>query len=169
MSLRAPGHAGRVFVFTALALVASTTIASAQEMAIPSSTLATLFAPQPQQVFNEQSPGTSSNQESLRAASARSSRSVLLPLYVSFATLQMLDVHSTSRALANGGVEANPVMRGVAGNPAALVAVKAGVTASTILLAEKVRSKSRVGAILLMAALNSTYATVVAHNYRVVR
>jgi len=36
-------------------------------------------------------------------------------------------------------------------------------------LAEKVRSKSRVGAILLMAALNSTYATVVAHNYRVVR
>ena len=81
----------------------------------------------------------------------------------------MLDAHSTRRALAVGGAEANPVMRSVAGSAAALVAIKAGVTASTILLSEKVRTKSRTGAILLMVALNSTYATVVAHNYRVVR
>jgi hypothetical protein len=169
MSLRTRGHARRVSAFTLLALVSSVTIAHAQELTIPSRMLAPLFAPQPQQLFSEQSRATSSNQESWRPASARSARSVLLPLYVSFATLQLLDAHSTTRALASGGVEANPVMRGVAGNPAALVAVKAGVTASTIVLAEKVRSKSRVGAILLMAALNSTYATVVAHNYRAVR
>ena len=169
MSLRAPGHAGRVSAFTLLALMTSATIVPAQELTIPSRTLAQLFAPQPQQLLSEQSRGTSSNQESRRPASARSARSVLLPLYVSFTTLQLLDAHSTTRALATGGVEANAVMRGVAGNPAALLAVKAGVTASTIVLAEKVRSKSRVGAILLMAALNSTYATVVAHNYRVVR
>ena len=169
MSLRTPGHARHVSAFTVLALMMSATIVRAQELTIPSRTLAPLFAPQPQQLFSEQSRSISSNQESWHPASARSARNALLPLYVSFATLQLLDAHSTSRALANGGVEANPVMRGVAGNPAALVAVKAGVTASTIVLAEKVRSKSRVGAILLMAALNSTYATVVAHNYRVVR
>jgi hypothetical protein len=81
----------------------------------------------------------------------------------------MLDAHSTTRALASGAVEANPMMRGVAGNPAALVAVKAGVTASTIVVAEKLRSRSRVGAILFMAALNSTFATIVAHNYQAVR
>ena len=169
MSLRSHGHARRVSAFTLAALVASVTIAHAQELTIPSRTLAPLFAPQPQHAFSDQSHGTSQAQESWRPASTRSSRGVLLPLYVSFATLQLLDVHSTTRALAIGGVEANPVMRGVAGNPAALVAVKAGVTASTILLAEKVRSRSRVGAILLMAALNSTYATVVAHNYSAVR
>jgi hypothetical protein len=169
MSLRTRRNARRVSGFTLLALVASVTIAHAQDFTIPSRTLAPLFALQPQQAFSEQSPGTSPDQDAWRSPSARSSRGILLPLYVSFATLQVLDVHSTSRALAAGGVEANPVMRGVAGNPAALLAVKAGVTASTIVLAEKVRSKSRVGAILLMAALNSTYATVVAHNYRVVR
>jgi hypothetical protein len=169
MSLRTRRHARRVSAFTLLALVASVTIAHAQDFTIPSRTLAPLFAPQPQQGFSEQSHSSSPDQEARRPASARRSRGVLLPLYVSFATLQLLDAHSTSRALATGGVEANPVMRGVVGNPAALVAVKAGVTASTILLAEKVRSKSRVGAILLMAAFNSTYATVVAHNYRAVR
>jgi hypothetical protein len=167
MSLRS-GHARRVFVFTAFVLVASTPIATAQDHGIPSTTLTTLFAPQPQQLLDEPSPRTW-RAESVRPATPASSRRVLLPLYVSFATLQMLDVHSTTRALSRGGVEANPVMRGVADKPAALFAVKAGVTASTIFLAEKIRPKSRVAAIVVMAALNSTYATVVAHNYRVAR
>ena len=34
--------------------------------------------------------------------------------------------------------------------------------------ADKVRGRSRVGAIAMMAALNSAYAVVVAHNYRTV-
>ena len=50
----------------------------------------------------------------------------------------------------------------------ALVALKAGVTASTILLTEKLRVRNRVGAIVLMAALNSAYAMVVVHNYRTI-
>ena len=169
MSLRTPGYAQCVAAFALLALMTSATSVRAQELTIPSRTLSPLFAPQPQQLFHEQSAATSSNDVSWRPASARSAGSVLLPLYVSFAALQVLDAHSTRRALAVGGVEANPVIRSVAGSTAALVAVKAGVTASTILLSEKVRTKSRTGAILLMAALNSTYATVVAHNYRVVR
>ena len=95
-------------------------------------------------------------------------RGVLLPLYASFAGLQMLDAHSTTRALRNGGVESNPLLRNFAGRPGALFALKAGVTASTILLAEKLRAKHRVGGIVLMAALDSFYAMVVVHNYRVI-
>jgi len=41
------------------------------------------------------------------------------------------------------------------------------VTAATILLADKVRVRNRTGAIILMAALNSAYAIVVAHNYSI--
>ena len=91
---------------------------------------------------------------------------VLLPLYVSFAGLQMLDAHSTMRALRAGGSERNPLLRDLADSPAGLLAVKAGVTASTILLSEKLRVKHRVGAMVLMTALNSAYTMVVVHNYR---
>jgi hypothetical protein len=72
------------------------------------------------------------------------------------------------RALENGGIESNPLLRDLAGQPAALIAMKAGVTASTIFLVERLRPKHPVGAIVLMAALNSFYATVVVHNYRTV-
>jgi hypothetical protein len=99
----------------------------------------------------------------------RSSRlGVMVPLYASFAVLQTLDAHSTMRALENGGIESNPLLRDLAGQPAALIAMKAGVTASTIFLVERLRPKHPVGAIVLMAALNSFYATVVVHNYRTV-
>jgi hypothetical protein len=90
-------------------------------------------------------------------------------LYVSFASLQMLDAHSTIRAVRAGGVEQNPLMRGLADKPAALFALKAGVAASTIALAERLRGHSRLGSIALMAGLNSAYAIIVAHNYRTIR
>ncbi len=94
---------------------------------------------------------------------------ILVPLYVSFAALQALDAHSTIRALNAGATEGNPIMAGLAGKPAAFVAVKTGLAASTIFLAEKVRVKSRGAAVALMAVLNSVYATIVARNYRVPR
>jgi hypothetical protein len=96
-------------------------------------------------------------------------RGALVPLYASFVALQALDVHSTVRALNGGATEANPLLSGLAHRPGALIAVKAGLAATTILLAEKVRMKSRGAAIALMAAVNSAYAMIVAHNYRVVR
>lgn len=102
------------------------------------------------------------------ASPASEGRGVLVPLYVSFASLQMLDAHSTLRAVRAGGVEQNPMLRGLADKPAAMVALKAGVAASTIALAEKVRGRSRIGAIVLMSALNSLYASVVVHNYRTI-
>ena len=89
----------------------------------------------------------------------------LTSLYASFATLQGLDAHSTIRALSNGGREANPAMREVAGRPAALIAVKAATGAGVIWIAEKMRKKHPRGAVVLMAVLNSAMATIVAHNY----
>ena len=102
-------------------------------------------------------------QESLDAPEAGRS---LAPLYVSFAVLQALDVHSTTRALGSGAVEGNPLMRGVARQPAGLIALKASGAASTIWLSHKLSKRSRTGAFVLMAAMNSAYAVIVAHNYR---
>jgi hypothetical protein len=161
MSLRVGGNAVReLFACVALTLAAST--AHAQDLPLPARTLAPLFT--------ENTPLTAvRNDANLeRRPDASSDRGVLVPLYISFASLQMLDAHSTMRAMRGGAVETNPLMRGIADRPAALVAVKAGVAVSTIVLAEKMRGKSRVGAIVLMAALNSAYATIVAHNYRAV-
>ena len=90
-------------------------------------------------------------------------------MYASFAALQALDAHSTLRAIHRGAVEQNPMLRSIASNPAALFAVKAGVAASTIVLVDKMRNRSRVGAIVLMAGLNSVYATIVARNYAAAR
>ena len=89
----------------------------------------------------------------------------LLPLYITFAALQMLDAHSTTKALKNGGVEANPVVASFAGNTGALYAVKIATTAATVLIGEKLWRKNRFGAIMTMMAINSAYAVVVRHNY----
>ena len=93
----------------------------------------------------------------------------LIPLYASFIALEALDVHSTSRALANGAVEANPAMSGLTGNSAAILAVKAAGTAGLILASEKIRKKNKTAAVVLMVATNSAMAWVVAHNYQVGR
>ncbi len=93
----------------------------------------------------------------------------LVPLYASFATLQVLDAHSTSRALDRGAVEANPVMKGLAGNPTALLAVKAAGTAGVIFVSEKMWKKNRAAAVFFMVAANSAMAWVVQNNYRAVR
>jgi uncharacterized protein DUF5658 len=93
----------------------------------------------------------------------------LVPLYVSFATLQVLDTHSTTRALNRGAVEANPVMKGLAGNPTALLAVKAAGTAGVLFASEKMWKKNRTAAVFFMVAANSAMAWVVQNNYRAVR
>lgn len=89
----------------------------------------------------------------------------LVPMYASFVTLQALDYVSTTRALSSANAyEANPVMRGVAGSPAAFLAVKAASTAGTIWIAEKWRRKHPVRAMIFMASTNAAMAAVVAHN-----
>jgi hypothetical protein len=93
----------------------------------------------------------------------------LVPLYVSFVTLQVLDIHSTQSALSRGGVEANPAVKAVAGNTVGMTAVKAAGTAGIIFASEKLRTKNKAAAIGLMIASNAAMTWVVQHNYRIAR
>ena len=93
----------------------------------------------------------------------------LVPLYLSFGTLQILDTHSTSRALAAGGSEANPLLKGIVENEVGLLAVKAAGTAGVIYASEKLWKKNKAAAIVFMVAANSAMAWVVQNNYRAVR
>ena len=92
----------------------------------------------------------------------------LIPLYASFASLQVFDVTSTLRAIDRGAHEANPVVALVDSTPA-LAAMKAGSTMAVIYLAERLRKRHRIAAVLLMAGLNAGYVGVVTHNYSVSR
>jgi Domain of unknown function (DUF5658) len=93
----------------------------------------------------------------------------LVPMYASFCALQVLDIHSTWRAVDRGAVEANPVLRGVVGNQVGLVALKAAGTAGLIYASEKMWKKNRTASIIFMVAANSAMAWVVQNNYRAVR
>jgi hypothetical protein len=101
----------------------------------------------------------------------KASRGGLLPsLYVSLAGLNAFDAYTTSKGLSMGAVEANPMMRTVAGNPAVLWAVKGGVTAGSVFLAERMwKTNNKAGAIAVMLATNSVMATVAARNASVIR
>lgn len=90
-------------------------------------------------------------------------------MYVSFAALQVMDAVSTRKALSNGAREANPAMAGIAGNSAAMFAVKAGSAAATAYFAERLAKNHPRRAAILMVVLNTAYAAVVAHNYQVAR
>ena len=93
----------------------------------------------------------------------------LIPLYFSFCALQVLDTHSTWRAIDHGAVEANPVLRGVVGNQVGLVALKAAGTAGLIYASEKMWKRNRTASVIFMVAANSAMAWVVQNNYRAVR
>jgi hypothetical protein len=88
-------------------------------------------------------------------------------LYGGFATLQVLDVISTRKALAAGGHEANPLMR--KGNLGTMIAIKAASASTTVYLAEKLWKRNRVAAVVVMAAVNGAGVAIVAHNSRVAR
>lgn len=90
-------------------------------------------------------------------------------LYISTAAMQALDVHSTLKALNAGGVEGNPLMSSVTGNKAAFIALKAGVAFSTVMAARHMSKRNKVAAALTLVAINSAYAMIVNHNYKVAR
>jgi hypothetical protein len=94
---------------------------------------------------------------------------LMTSLYASTVMMQALDVHSTLSAFRSGATEANPLMEGVTRNQAMFVAVKAGVAASTILAARQLSKRNKAAAVATLVAINSAYALVVSHNYRVGR
>ena len=98
---------------------------------------------------------------------ARRRPPLLVPLYVSMAGLQALDAQSTFRALGTGrAIETNRIVGPFTTSGAAMVALKAGVTCATILGTESLWKRNPVAAVVAMVAVNSAYAVIVAHNYR---
>ena len=93
---------------------------------------------------------------------------VLIPLYVSLATFNLLDAHSTFRAVDAGARELNPLVAGFANNRGALLAVKAGVAMGTVFLSERMwREGKRKSAVAMVAVLTVANALIARHNYRV--
>lgn len=104
------------------------------------------------------------------ASGSLAGASALRSMYVSLGVLQAYDVYSTTKALRNGAVERNPLLRGTVGNQALFIGLKAAMTAGPIYQAEKLwRNHHRIGAIALMAASNGIMMTVGAHNASVIR
>ena len=93
----------------------------------------------------------------------------LIPMYASLGVLQGLDIYMTASAVQRGAVEANPVMKRVAGSEVASLVVKGATTAACIYFTERAWKHNRKGAVILMAAINVATAAVVAHNTRVAR
>lgn len=104
-----------------------------------------------------------------RPARAEGHSSLMSALYASTFTMQALDVHSTLKAFGAGAVEANPLMTDVTKNKLAFVALKAGIATSTVLAARNMARRNKVAAVMTLVAINSAYAMIVDHNYRVAR
>jgi len=91
---------------------------------------------------------------------------VLPALYVSLGAMQALDIYSTRAALKAGARESNAVAAPFAGNTASMLGLKVASTAGTILFAERMWKTNKVGAIVMLAAINSATAAVSMHNMR---
>jgi hypothetical protein len=92
-------------------------------------------------------------------------RPALLPaMYAGFVATQAWDLYTTSAALKNGAYEANPIAASFAGNNAKMIGLKAATTASTIFFVERMWKRNRVGAVVLLAAINGATAAVAMHN-----
>ena len=133
-------------------------------------TATSVFAPAvPQALFGVESQPARRIVNPLAAKRGLAAPALRRGLIVSFGALQVLDAHSTLRALDGGAREANPAMAGLAKNRTALFAVKAGTAAATAYFVERMAKRHPRRALIVVAVLNTAYAAVVAHNYRVAR
>ena len=90
----------------------------------------------------------------------------VLAMYLATIATQMLDVHSTLHAVERGAVDANPVVRGLVGNPAAFVSVKAAVGVGVAYATHRIARRNRTAGIVASIAINSACLMIAAHNYR---
>jgi len=152
------------FVFAAVLACLPSPVAAQESLAVNSDFSSTVAA------FAQAAPLDARQLDFRPSVGLRPGHSKLLSsLMVSTVVLQALDVHSTYQALGQGAVEANPVMAGVTGNKAAFIATKAAVATATVLAAKHLGRRNKVAAIATLVAINSAYAFVVDHNYRVAR
>lgn len=90
-------------------------------------------------------------------------------VHVATALMQVLDAHSTFKAIDAGAVEANPLLKAVGGNRAAFSAIKAGVAGSLIWGTHSMAKSHPLRALIVAGAVNSVYATIAARNYGIAR
>lgn len=89
----------------------------------------------------------------------------LVPLYATFATLQIADAITTIKALKHPGVrETNPFVKPFANNVPAMVLLKSASTAVTVVAVEKLWRKNRVAAVATMIGINAAYGVIVSRN-----
>lgn len=94
-------------------------------------------------------------------------RPAILPaLYATLGVMQAWDIYSTRAAVQAGAREANPTAAPFAGNAGSMLGLKAATTASTIFFAERMWKKNKVGAVVMMVAINGATAAVSMHNMR---
>ena len=89
---------------------------------------------------------------------------VLPALYVTLGVMQAMDIYSTSAALKAGAKEANPTAAPFAGHTGSMIGLKAATMAGTIFFSERMWKTNKVGAIVMMAAINGATAAVSMHN-----
>lgn len=141
---------------------------------IPPSMLADVLAAPPAPVASLAAPITEAAQRPIEMALPRGeggpgATSLRRGLYASFAALQVMDFVSTNKAITGGGVEGNPAMAGIVKNKGAFMAVKAGTAVAAAFFSERLARNHPRKATILMVVLNTAYAGIVAHNYRVTR
>jgi hypothetical protein len=92
-----------------------------------------------------------------------------IPMHVVTAAMQGFDAHSTFKAIGTGAVEANPMVASFAHHRPAFTAVKIGVAAGIIYSTDRLAKRHPIRALITATAINSAYAMIAAHNYRVAR
>jgi hypothetical protein len=108
--------------------------------------------------------------ETVAPAMSTTRPALLMPLYAGNIALQGFDAYSTLAAVQKNSVEQNPLVSGLAGSPAAFIAVKGGVTVLSIVAAERLwRSGHRAGAVAAIAVANGLMTAVAINNANTLR
>lgn len=161
----------RLFVVAAFVSVIVPSVAQAQSVSATSpvnisAAISNTFA-QPARAAEEQfSSQLVLPRPSTKTSSDIAGRSMMTSLYATTAAMQMMDVHSTLKAINVGAIEANPLMSGLVKNRAAFLTTKAAMAAATIYATHKMAKNNKLGAALTLIAINSAYAMIVKNNYR---
>lgn len=92
---------------------------------------------------------------------------VLLPLYTGLAALQAIDGYQTWSTVRTGGVELNPLLSPIGGNPYGVAALKAAGTTATIVVVDRLRRRHPRAALVMMIAIDAGMSAVVVRNARV--
>jgi hypothetical protein len=92
---------------------------------------------------------------------------VMQSLYVTTGFVQGLDAHSTFKALAAGAVESNSLVKPLASNRPAFIALKATMATAFIDAGHDLSKRHKVGAIIALTLVNSLYTAIALNNYHV--